>query len=238
MRLCLIGKNIQHSLSPQVHAKIAQKNGRSVNFELAEVDNLREFMCKTVWHYDGVAVTSPYKKEIYQYGDLLSQEVSSLKCSNTVKINGHRFELYNTDVIGFQKSFAPFFKKGDRVTIIGNGGAAQSVIWALLNLGAATWDYSAFNSLEIRSEFNQEWITESQVIINCSPVGGPSSPEESPISADKFKSCRVAFDLNYVPSETGFLRSARLAGVEERKNGFEMLRLQAEEQQKIWFDGK
>lgn len=238
MRLCLIGKNIQHSLSPQVHAEIAQKNGRSVDFELVEVDNLREFMCETVWHYDGVAVTSPYKKEIYKYGDLLSQEVSCLKCSNTVKVNSHRFELYNTDVTGFQKSFTPFFKKWDRITIVGNGGAAQSVIRALSNLGVDIWGYSAFSSLEIRSEFNQEWITESQVIINCSPVGGPSSPEDSPISADKFKSCRVAFDLNYIPYETGFLRAARLAGVEKRKNGFEMLRIQAEEQQKIWFDGR
>lgn len=135
MRLCLIGKNIQHSLSPQAHAKIARENGRNVNFELVEVDNLREFMCETVWHYDGVAVTTPYKREIYQYGDLLSQEVSDLKCSNTVKINGHRFELYNTDVTGFQKSFAPLYKRTDIVTVIGKGGAAQSVIRALLNLG-------------------------------------------------------------------------------------------------------
>lgn len=67
-------------------------------------------------------------------------------------------------------------------------------------------------------------------------MGGPSSPEESPISADKFKSCRLAFDLNYIPSETGFLGAARIAGVECRKNGLEMLRIQAEEQQKIWFN--
>ncbi len=71
-----------------------------------------------------------------------------------------------------------------------------------------------------------------ELLVNCTPVGGISSPDASPLPGGPFDG-RLVYDLNYRPAETRLLREAKAAGCAVM-NGWPMLKAQARKQFEWW----
>src|SRR5262249_7780555 len=130
-----------------------------------------------------------------------------------------------------------------RCAVIGSGGAARAVLWALRKAGAEATLVA--RNRERASDLAQRFkaacppqrpqnLAGFDVVINATPMGtrGPTV-DETAANAEQLRGVRLAYDLVYNPSETRFLREARGAGCDVL-GGIEMLLAQAVEQFKLW----
>ncbi|MEA1964976.1 MAG: shikimate dehydrogenase [Candidatus Aerophobetes bacterium] len=86
----------------------------------------------------GVNVTIPHKKKILPYLDELSPEVRMMEAVNTVCYRDDKLIGYNTDGKGFISSLTEeggFNPQGKKALILGAGGAARAISFALIEAG-------------------------------------------------------------------------------------------------------
>ena len=123
-----------------------------------------------------------------------------------------------------------------KALILGTGGAAKAVAYALEQLGIF-YTYVSRDASENTidySRINATTFDNYQIIINCTPLGtSPNIREFPPIPYTFFTEKHIAFDLIYNPEETQFLKKAKKKGA-VIKNGKEMLIFLAEKAWKIW----
>jgi shikimate dehydrogenase len=135
------------------------------------------------------------------------------------------------------KSLKPLLQPHHKkALILGTGGAAKAVSFALDKLGIL-YTFVTRDEKEGMIDYNRINATtfdNYHIIINCTPVGtAPNTKEFPPIPYNFFTEKHIAFDLIYNPVETQFLKKAKKNGA-VTKNGYEMLVLQAEKAWKIW----
>lgn len=143
--LGLVGAGIGGSLSKPMHEREGAAcrvplTYRPVDAEVLRfgVDDLPDVLrWATRLGYDGLNVTHPFKQAVLPLLDTRSAAVEALGAANTVVIRGGRLEGYNTDWSGFAQSLARSLPDptGDRVVLLGAGGAGVAVGYALLRLG-------------------------------------------------------------------------------------------------------
>jgi len=144
---------------------------------------------------------------------------------------------FNTDVIGFKNSLGPKLKPHHKkALILGSGGAAKAVQYALKELGI---DYlvvsrrKQLNGLGYE-DVDDEILSVYTLIINTTPLGMfPNVNDEPPIPYEYLTPQHFLFDLIYNPAKTKFLQYGEEHGA-QIANGHEMLILQAEESWRIW----
>lgn len=244
-KLGLIGYPLGHSFSKKYYLeKFRQEQITDVDYDLYPIPQIADFS-KIASNKDfyGVNVTIPYKIEVMNYLDELSEEASAIQAVNCIRISHTadgttRLKGYNTDAYGFEASIKPLIdpQVDKKALILGNGGAAKAVIYALNRLGI-------MHSLVSRSkkadqltydELDTAILADHTVIINCSPVGTFPHTEQSPkIPYEFLNDNHLCYDLIYNPEETTFLRKSKQMGA-RIKNGYEMLVLQAEKNWEIW----
>lgn len=187
----------------------------------------------------GFAITIPYKRAVIDYLDWVSPEVQQMNACNCVKIKSGKLSGYNTDVIGFEKSFIkklqPHHKKA---LILGTGGAASAVAFVLhkLNIGYSFVSRAKDEEKNIfgYNDVNENLLSIHNIIINCTPLGMYPKVDDAPqIPYQLLNNSYYLFDLIYNPLKTKFLSFGEQQGA-TTENGYEMLVLQAEENWKIW----
>lgn len=241
MEFGLIGYPLSHSFSKKYFTEKFLKehiDARFHNFELNTVDELPSLLNEYP-HLIGIAVTRPYKKSVLRFltaSDAVVQQTGSCNC---IKIVDGKLYGFNTDVTGFKKSVMPFIQPRYKALILGTGGAAEAVAFALQQLSVKFSFVSRTGTNEnfLRySEIDEQCMDQYKLIINCTPVGTfPDIDEAPPIPYDLISSAHVMYDLVYNPEKTTFLRLAEEKGA-SIKNGLEMLEIQAEENYRIWID--
>ena len=144
---------------------------------------------------------------------------------------------YNTDTIGFEKSFAKQLKPHhNKALVLGTGGAAAAVEYVLQKLNI---DYKFVSRTKhvnsfTYDELNEVVMHEYAIIINTTPVGTFPAVDECPaLLYELLTAQHYLYDLVYNPTETKFLRLGKEKNC-TTKNGYDMLVLQAEENWKIW----
>lgn len=237
----LIGKNIDYSFSKKYFTdKFSHQPFLDFKYQNFDIDNLSGFSDIISQNPDlkGLNVTIPYKQTIIPFLNKLSKKASKIGAVNVIKITKKgSLKGYNSDYYGFKKALKPLLESHHKkALILGTGGAAQAVAFALTEMGIFhsfvsrqntenTIDYNLINS----NSFDNY-----QIIINCTPLGTkPKTDEFPPIPYQYFTKEHLAFDLIYNPDETEFLKKARQYGA-ITKNGYEMLIFQAEKAWKIW----
>jgi len=237
----LIGKNIAYSFSKNYFTKkFAKEKKTDCIYENFDLVSIAQFPKIRREHPDfcGMNVTIPYKEKIIPYLDKLHPKAVKIGAVNCIKITKKgKLKGYNTDYYGFKKSINPLIQlHHQKALILGTGGAAKAVAFALDELGilyAFASRTKSDNALDYRY-INATTFDNFKIIINCTPLGThPNIEECPPIPFDYFTPEHLAYDLIYNPEETTFLRQARLKGA-ITKNGLEMLQLQAEKGWKIW----
>ncbi|MGB6083474.1 shikimate dehydrogenase family protein [Moheibacter sp.] len=232
----LIGKNIAYSFSESYfHDKFRKENITNSTYQLFDLKSISEveelFQTKEL---KGFNVTIPYKEEIIPYLDELSPEAQKIGAVNCVKIQNNKKIGFNTDAFGFENSLKPLLEKHhQKALILGDGGAAKAVKFALTKLDIEFKSVTRKGELKF-SDLNQEIISTHQLIINCTPVGTFPDLETSPdIPYEFLTDSHLLYDLIYNPEKTKFLQLGETQGA-KIKNGYEMLVLQAEKSWEIW----
>lgn len=241
--LGLIGYPLAHSFSRQYFAEKFEKEGIKdyvyQNFELEKL-NLFPDLIKNHPDITGLNVTIPYKEKILKFVDEVSPEVEAVGAANTLLIHpsAKKITAYNTDIYGFKQSLLAYLNPEHRkALILGTGGAAKAVAYALLQLGivATMVSRQPKSSAQLAyHDLDENLVKSHLLVINTTPLGQFPNIEKSPEFPYNFITNRHLFcDLIYNPAETRFLKQARKMGA-KTCNGLKMLYLQAEKAWQIW----
>lgn len=237
----LIGKNISYSFSKNYFTeKFSKDLFDDCFYENFDIPTIEEFpdVLKNNPDLKGLNVTIPYKEAILPYLDTLSEKAFKIGAVNVIRFTKKgNLKGYNSDWYGFKKSLEPMLHSyHKRALILGTGGAAKAVAFALEQLGIL-YTFVSREAKENTIDYhriNTTTFDNYQIIINCTPVGtSPNIKDFPPIPYEFFTGKHIAFDLIYNPEETQFLKKAKKKGA-ATKNGYEMLVFQAEKAWKIW----
>ena len=242
----LIGYPLGHSFSRQFFTEKFAKEGIDAQYLNFEIPSIEEFpnIIKNNPELRGLNVTIPYKQQVTQYLDDISEEAKAIGAVNVVKVNRQQTtdngQLigYNSDVIGFVESIKPFLKPHHKkALILGTGGASKAIHYGLKEkLGIETLfvSRSAREGMITYEEVTTEVLKEYEVIVNCSPVGMFPHVDECPaLPYEAINENHLLYDLVYNPLETLFMKKGAAQGATV-KNGLEMLHLQAIASWEFW----
>ncbi len=227
MSYCLIGEKLGHSFSKEIH------NKRGLSYELVEIErqNLKEFVknCK----YKGFNVTIPYKQEIMPYLDDIESWAQEIGAVNTVVNENGKWKGYNTDILGMEKmvELNGISLSNKSVMILGSGGTSKTAQALCKKLGVKNVSVVS-RSGEINYENCYE-KTDTQVIINTTPVGMYPNNQQTPIDLEKFANLVAVFDCVYNPLKTRLISKAKSLNL-ICCNGLYMLVAQALYAQSLW----
>jgi len=241
----LIGYPLTHSFSKQYFIeKIEREEIADAvfhSFPLTQIEELPELL-KNNPDLKGLAVTIPYKEQVLKYVDLLSEEVKQIGATNCIRIWDGELTAYNTDIIGFERSFVKKLKPvHQKALVLGTGGASKAVQFVLKKLGIGFLIVSrsakqgtGFIQYE---QITEELIHEYNIVINSTPLGMAPDEDTCPAIPYSFLTAdNYLYDLVYEPAKTLFLQKGEQQSA-TIENGFEMLIIQAEENWRIWNDG-
>lgn len=217
----LLGAKLSHSISPEIHSRLG-----NYSYEIFETEpeNLSDFL--KAKNFSGINVTIPYKREVVKYLDELIGEAADTGVVNTIVNKDGRLLGYNTDCFGFRilLKTAGIGVSGKKCLILGNGGAAQSVLHVLTAEGA--------QSVQLLKR-NETPKPDAEIIINATPVGMWPETSGKIVNIKDFPNAEAAIDLIYNPFKTDFLIDAKLSGI-TAVNGLMMLVAQAVYSSFIW----
>ncbi len=237
----LIGKNISYSFSKtyftQKFKDLNLDNYQYLNFDLKDISEFRNLL-KLHKNIKGFNITIPYKQDIMPFLDGLSEEAQKIGAVNTIKIENGKLIGYNTDAYGFEQTLKLVITKTDeKALILGWGGASKAVKFVLTKLGFDVVVVSRTPTNEAFITYNQltkSLIEQTKLIVNCTPLGTFPRIDDCPdIPYQYLNNTHILFDLIYNPPETKFLQYGKKCG-SKIKNGFDMLKFQAEKSWKIW----
>src|SRR5690606_7549588 len=133
----LIGDPVEHSLSPLIHNTAFRAAGLNhvylaLRVDRAEVEAAVRGM--RALGFLGASVTAPHKQAVIPVLDEMTLQASDVGAVNTIVRRGTRLIGDNTDVAGFLEPLNPLADElhGGRMLVIGAGGAARAVVYALL----------------------------------------------------------------------------------------------------------
>ena len=232
MKCGLLGRKLGHSYSPQIHNLLGDYS--YVLFE-KEPEELENFLKNG--DFSGLNVTIPYKKEVSPYLSELSPTAKKMGCVNTVlrRSDGTLYG-HNTDYFGFTSlvRHAGLSVAGKKVLVLGSGGASNTAVAALKDLGAnpVVISRSGENNYQ-----NLHRHTDAAAIVNTTPVGMYPNTGVSPIDLALFPHLEGVLDVIYNPARTQLLLDAEKLGI-PRENGLWMLVAQAKEAAEVFTGGK
>ena len=231
----LLGRTLGHSWSPQIHARLG-----SVPYQLfeREPEEVAAFLREGPW--DAINVTIPYKRDAAQAADVRTPRVETLGVANTlVRQPDGSILADNTDVLGFNAMLSAFCRRelgaderealaGTKALVLGTGGAAQAVAYALRTYARAE---VAFVSRSGPSNYERlcELHGDAVLLVNTTPVGMYPHCPASPLAEgtlERLGHLRGVLDVVYNPLRTGICLQAERAGVPS-ETGLAMLVWQA-----------
>lgn len=247
-RLAVLGYPVGHSRSPAMHnAALAELGlGEEWSYEAIEIapdafeERVREM---TGEGFVGANVTVPHKSAALALADELSEAAREIGAANTLVFTGEEVRAENTDAEGFLRSL-PESPSGKRALVLGAGGAARAVVWALLRDGAAVevWNRTELRSRHLCEELGGETAAaprqeDYDLIVNTTAVGlaGEDPFVELPLAADRFAPGQTVVDMVYGSEPTALLRAAAAAGA-ETVEGIEILVQQGALSLETWTD--
>lgn len=243
----LFGYPLEHSLSPAMQNAAFAALGLPYNYVLVPAPpgdfEAEVRRCKREG-FAGWNVTVPHKERMVELLDEASDEVLVMGACNTVVVEDSRLLGFSTDPVGFLKglSEAGGVERGSRAVLLGAGGAARSVAWALSKEGYEVLVLSRrveqaeqlARSITGRSRRNirhdlmqpstlTNALREATLLVNCTPMGQWPHTNESPLPANvRLPEHLLVYDLVYRPRPTRLLRDALVAGC-RTQDGLAML---------------
>jgi shikimate dehydrogenase len=260
IHLGLIGYLLGHSLSPKIHTaalKACDLEGDYSLFPIEpndknELKNLLARVCSG--EIQGLNVTIPYKQNVIEFMDELTPTAKSIGAVNTIYLKDKKLIGDNTDAHGFLADLKSFigYRESEIINhksalVLGAGGSARAVVYALLNDG---WNVTILSrrieqgqglassfpthNLLIADEISNIEISNINLIVNTTPVGMTPNIDSSPLPENLSLPANIfIYDLVYNPRETKLIKDASLKGI-QATTGLGMLIEQAALAFEIW----
>ncbi len=247
-KFAVIGNPIGHSLSPHLHNYVYNSLGIEANYEKLKIqineipsiiDDLRNGVLS------GINVTIPHKENIMQYLDDINPRAKSIGAVNIVMKNGNKLFGNNTDWFGFTMSLKKneIDVSGKEVIVLGAGGAAKSILFALKQSGVKKiilLNRTLKNAEKLKDDIVYplplsdlgQTIKNDSIIINTTPIGMQSG--QSPLDLEFIHKNQILIDVIYTPFETAFLKLGKKIGA-KTLNGLDMFIYQALTSMDLWF---
>ncbi|MEO9599164.1 shikimate dehydrogenase [Parasphingorhabdus sp.] len=220
----VIGDPIAHSKSPLIHKFWLERLAMEADYRVCHVtpDALPGYIeqrrADPAWR--GCNVTIPHKIEIL---DLVADPGGvrdKIGAMNTIvrQADGSLIGT-NTDAAGFLAPIADTDWSKKHAVVIGAGGAARAVLFALKQVGIGEITIIARSGLKATGLLMQASakgsvlpmdarLPEADLLINASPLGMTGKPPLE-IDLDPLPTDALVYDLVYVPLETGLLKAAK-----------------------------
>lgn len=248
--LGVIGDPIAHSLSPLIHNGWLRDMGYDAVYEAMQVaDGAFDDALKTLAKRDvlGVNVTLPHKGAALKSASEVTLAAAKIGAANTLTYLGDQsWHADNTDAPGFMSSLDGADPGADKVLILGAGGSARALVFALIQAGYAvtilnrTVEKAEALARELGDAKTvygplvqyKDHIDSATIVINTTSMGYSHSTLDLPPGRD-----RLFFDISYGKVAAPQIEIARDLGW-RTKDGLTMLVAQAAYSFEIWFGEK
>jgi len=255
----ITGWPLKYTSSPKLHNDSffrEKMNAVYVPFKAEKASEAFEFA--NTFDVRGFSVTIPHKEEIIKHLFSYDKKVEKIGACNTVINENGVWIGYNTDCTGFEKALLEFIGaknlKGRKVAIIGAGGAAKAITYAIKEMGgkACIFNRTVGKARLLGKKYGFEYATlgsesipllkkYSEIIIQTTSKGMGSSEESNesndPLWFYDFYGTELIYDIVYEPEVTPIMARAQKAGCRVR-NGFTMLKYQGDEQFRLFTQEK
>jgi len=256
----LLGWPVGHSFSPAMHNAAAAALG--LNWAYVPLPVRPEGLVSALGGlaalgFRGVNVTVPHKAAALPYLDAVYPAALAIGAVNTIVAGDGRLTGFNTDWSGFLTDLEGhgLALDGRDCVVLGAGGAARAVVYALLRAGARVTvlarrpEQAERLAADLHAglpDASAPWAAPMTnlagvmdgvyhpVIVNTTPLGMAGAeavspwPEGVPLPGDAF-----VYDLVYNPPQTPLMAQAATAGC-RAANGLGMLVNQAAEAFELW----
>lgn len=251
---CVVGWPVKHSRSPVIHRFWLNAYGIAGDYVIQPVepaDAEAFFRGFASGPYVGCNVTVPHKEIAFQSVDEIEPAGLEIGAVNTIWRDGARLVATSTDGVGFLANLdegAPSWSDSPGpAVVLGAGGAARAVVWALLLRGFApvhVVNRSRDRAEALAARFGErvraaDWgqvatlLPAARVLVNSTSLGMEGQPPLEVDLAAAREDCLVT-DIVYVPLETGLIATARQRGL-RAVDGLGMLLHQAAPGFLHWF---
>lgn len=258
--LGVIGHPVGHSLSPVMHNAAIEALGLDciyVPFDVTHEDLPKALCGIRALGIAGVNVTIPHKEAVIGLLDEVEGDASEIGSVNTVANIGGKLIGSSTDGAGFIRSIeeAGFSPNRQRAVVLGTGGSARAVAFALAKAGAELTVLG--RSIEKAERLAKDikitggWCEAGDIsglgsrslnrkiglLVNCTPVGMHPKPEEMAVPVEVLQREMLVCDLVYNPVRTRLLEAAEAAGA-QTLGGLDMLVYQGALSFEVWIGKK
>ncbi|AUS09514.1 shikimate dehydrogenase [Laceyella sacchari] len=232
--LGLLGDPVSHSKSPvMMNAALAELKAPYAYLAFRVSPSALEEAVRGLRALDvkGWNVTIPHKVAIMEHLDGLDETAREIGAVNTVVKREGKWIGYNTDGAGYLRSLqeqVSFEPAEQRVVLLGAGGAARAVGYALAAAGVSSITVAnrtvakAEELAQHLSRYTQtkavavndcrQEIEAATLIVNTTSVGMVPRTEEMPIPGEWLNAHHLVSDLVYHPRMTALLRAAKAKG--------------------------
>ena len=259
LSFAVIGDPIEHSLSPLMHRYFLDKTGVDGEYNRMLIRNERELREVAEQlrggELDGLNITAPWKTEIKQYANDLTEDAKLVGAVNTIKAEDGFLTGHNTDKDGFYRSLQEFI--GDEliedVAVIGAGGAARAVLLAIdemdiseiavinrtkenaenliLDLGGG----EHIHAMKLEIDTLKAALNDFDLVINTLPAGGRDIFQTVRFPELTGGNIRFYYDLVYSAKHQDEVERSERAGFTSL-DGMDMLIYQGIASMEFWLD--
>jgi shikimate dehydrogenase len=221
-RAGVLGWPVAHSRSPAIHeAAYAAAGLEGWRYQLLPVPP--ELLVETVRALPGAGfvganVTIPHKEAALAAADAASDAAQAIGAANSLSFDGERIEADNTDAPGFLAALGE--PPAGRAVVLGAGGSARAVVWALGSAGVEVdvWNRTPERAARLAAELGVRAVTAVEpggLLVNCTALGLDASDDPFamlPVEPGRIGEWDVVVDLAYGDDETALVRAARAGG--------------------------
>jgi len=233
----VIGDPINHSLSPMIHTFWLEKLGLVMAYRACHVTPgaLADYVANRSADPDwlGCNVTIPHKIAVMDHVADPGHVRAGIGAMNTLfRDENSRVIGTNTDASGFYMPIADLSLAGETVIVIGTGGAAHAILFALSKCDVGQVVLLARNALKgaaLIARFGLKGrvlslnapLPRAKLLVNASPLG-MSGNESVSFDLSVLPDDAIVYDIVYTPLTTPLLAAAEARGL-ETIDGLEML---------------
>ena len=250
LRAGVLGWPVSHSLSPKLHNHWLKSLGLDGEYAAlaVEPEHLKETLLSLAGRgWQGCNLTLPHKERALILVDEVDETARMIGAVNTITLRAGGLIGSNTDAYGFAENIRPHLKGKDKAVILGAGGAARAVCYALAQEGfdgVIITNRTMSRARELAVHFGAkfsvcewEWrakiIEDADLVVNATSLGLKGG-EAFDLDLRALPKKAVVTDIVYSPLITPLLAAARARG-NTVVDGLGMLIHQAVPGFKAWF---
>lgn len=233
VRLGVIGWPVAHSRSPAMFEAAFRECGMEDEWSYQKLPVPPELFDETTralkgTGFRGANVTIPHKSAALALADSASAAARAIGAANTLTFEDDgSIAAENTDAPGLISALGRS-PEGMRALVLGAGGSARAVVWALVEAGAevCVWNRTHARALALAEELGAaavEVAAPGDLLVNCTSVGlepdaqhplasEPSGLNQLPLDADQVGEYSYVVDLAYRNGDTPLIAAARSRG--------------------------